>query len=303
MGNVTNRVAIVTGAGKGIGRSYALELASQGASVVINNRRHAGEEDEDTSAAMVVAEIRSMGGQAVVNYDSVECAESGQSMVNAAINEYGRVDIIVANAAMSQAASLSRLSLDDFKQIFDVSFLGTLHLIDAAWDIMKKQKYGRIITTTSSAGRYGNHGMAAYGSAKAAIEVLTRSLAFEGEKHNVKINAISPYAVTQMTAKHMSPDVAARFQPEGVTAMMGWLASEQCSVTGEVFVAAANRIRRAYNVETSSIAVDPHDVKASVDELFTLSGVSHPSSNSAFASLVKEVKYGQQEQTKINITL
>lgn len=193
---------------------------------------------------------------------------------------------------MSQATTFSRIELDDFKKIFDVSFHGTLHLLHAAWDVMKAQEYGRIITTTSSAGRYGNHGLSAYGSAKAAIEVLTRSLAFEGQKHNIKINAISPYALTQMTADYMSPEVAARFQAERVAPLVSWLASEECKVNGEVFVAAAGRIRRAYNVETQSLLVDESDIGSSVHALFNEVGEPHPNSNSAFASLVEEVEKG-----------
>ncbi len=292
MHNLSNRVAIVTGAGKGLGRAYALELARQGAAVVVNNRRHSGEKDEATSAGKLVAEIRSTGGRAIENYENVESPEAGQRMINAAISEFGHIDIIIANAAMTQAATFSRIGLDEFKKIFDVSFLGTLHLLHAAWGVMKARKYGRIITTTSSAGRYGNHGLSAYGAAKAAVEVLTRSLAIEGENHNIKINAISPYAVTQMTADHMSPEIAARFQPEGATALVSWLASEQCNVSGEVFVAAADRIRRAYNVETQSIAVEDGDIAASVDKLFSKVGVPHPNSNTAFASLVEEVEQG-----------
>lgn len=292
MKNLANRVAIVTGAGKGLGRAYALELANQGAAVVVNNRRHPGEADEDTSAAKLVAEIRAAGGRAVENYDAVESPEAGQRMIDAAISEFGQIDILVANAAMTQAATFSRTGLDEFKQIFDISFLGTLHLLHAAWDVMKAQKYGRIITTTSSAGRYGNHGLSAYGASKAAVEVLTRSLAFESKNYNIKVNAISPYAVTQMTEAHMSPEVAAKFQPEGVTAMLSWLASEQCSVSGEVFVAAAGRIRRAYNTETESIAVNEADVESSVNALFGKVGVPHPNSNTAFASLVREVEEG-----------
>ena len=290
--DLIDRVAIVTGAGKGIGRAYALDLAKRGAAVVVNNHRHVGEKDEETSAAKLVAEIRAAGGRAVENYDSVESAQAGHNMVNSAISEFGRLDIVIANAAMTQAATFSRIELDDFKQIFDVSFLGTLHLLHAAWDAMKEQQYGRIVTTTSSAGRYGNHGLSAYGSAKAAVEVLTRSLAFEGEKYNVKVNAVSPYALTQMTEAHMSADVAARFQADRITPLVSWLASEQCSVTGEVFVAAAGRIRRAYNVETESIALDQDDVKSSVNALFAKIGQPHPSSNTAFASLVKEVEKG-----------
>lgn len=292
MTDLANRVAIVTGAGKGLGRAYALELARCGAAVVVNNRRHPGEKDEETSAAKLVAEIRAAGGRAIENYENVESPEAGHGLVSAAISEFGRIDIVIANAAMSQAATFSKIELDHFKKIFDVSFLGTLHLLDAAWGPMKAQKYGRIITTTSSAGRYGNHGLSAYGAAKAAVEVLTRSLAFEGENYNIKINAISPYAVTQMTAAHMSPEVAAKFQPEGVTDLISWLASTECNVSGEVFVAAADRIRRAYSVETPSLPVNGSDVAASVQELFGQVGVPHPNSNTAFASLVTEVEQG-----------
>src|SRR5262249_21159717 len=143
---------------------------------------------------------------------------------------------------------------EDFRRIFDVAFFGALHLLQAAWPVMQAQGYGRIVTTTSSAGRFGNHGLSAYGAAKGAIESLTRTLAAEGARRNIKVNAISPYALSQMTADYLTRDLAERFGPEHVVPMVLWLASEHCGASGEVIVAGGGHFRRGYNVETSSVA-------------------------------------------------
>lgn len=153
MKDLTGRVAIITGAGKGLGRAYALALATHGAAIVVNNRRHPGERDEDTSASKVVSEIRAHGGQAVASFDAVERADAGQAMVDTALKAFGQIDIVIANAAVPQAMAFHKLTNVEFHRIFDVSFLGTLHLVQAAWPILRQQGYGRVITTTSSAGR------------------------------------------------------------------------------------------------------------------------------------------------------
>jgi NAD(P)-dependent dehydrogenase (short-subunit alcohol dehydrogenase family) len=283
------RVAIVTGAGKGLGRAYARALGARGASVVINNRRHPGERDEDTSAFAVAAAIRAAGGRAIPNYDEVEQASAGSRMVAAALSEFGRVDIVIANAAVPQAAQFHKLAAADFRHIFDVSFFGTLHVLQAAWPLMQNQGYGRVITTTSSAGRFGNHGLSAYGAAKGAIESLTRTLAAEGARRDIKVNAISPYALSQMTADYMAPEIAERFSPEQVVPMVLWLASEQCSANGEVIVAGGGRFRRGYSVETPSISGEDRPMAEVFGALKEHAGVGYRSSNAAFDSLLQEM--------------
>jgi NAD(P)-dependent dehydrogenase (short-subunit alcohol dehydrogenase family) len=283
------RVAIITGAGKGLGRAYACALGARGAAVVVNNRRHPGERDKDTSAFAVAAAIRAAGGRAIPNYEEVEQATAGSRMVAAALAEFGRLDIVLANAAVPQAAQFHKLTAADFRRIFDVGFFGTLHLLQAAWPLMQNQGYGRVITTTSSAGRFGNHGLSAYGAAKGAIESLTRTLAAEGARRDIKVNAISPYALSQMTADYMAPEIAERFSPEQVVPMVLWLASEQCSASGEVIVAGGGRFRRGYSVETPGVPGNGRSMAEVFSVISQQEGVGYLSSTAAFDTLLQEM--------------
>lgn len=284
------RVAIVTGAGKGLGRAYALELAARGAQVVVNNRRHPGEQDSGTSAQQTVDAIRGAGGAAIANFEAADAEGAGQRMVDQALEHFQRIDIVVANAAQSQASTFAKQTLGEFMQIFNVGFLGTLNLIHAAWPLLRAQRHGRVIATTSSAGRYGNHGLGAYAASKGAIEMLVRSLAAEGASAGVRVNAISPYAATQMTAAHLGPEVAACLVPQAVAPMVAWLASDDCTANGEVFVGGGGRFRRGFSVETDSVA--GADMEQVAQALATLPGKPHPSSNHAFATLVQELRDG-----------
>jgi NAD(P)-dependent dehydrogenase (short-subunit alcohol dehydrogenase family) len=272
-----------------LGRAYELAIAACGAAVVVNNRRHPGERDDETSAAKLAAEIRARGGQAVANFADVERPEAGQEMVDTAIREFGRLDIVIANAAVAQAATFHKLTNADFRRIFDVSFFGTLHLVQAAWPILRAQGYGRVIMTTSSAGRFGNHGLSAYGAAKGAIESLTRTLAAEGASRGIIVNAISPYAVSQMTADYMSGEMAERFSPEQVVPMVLWLAGEQCPANGEVIVAGGGQFRRGFSVETPSVAGERKPMGEVFDEMRKSSGRPFASSNAAFDSILQEL--------------
>ena len=281
-------VAIVTGGGKGLGRAYCEHLAASGFAVLVNNRRHAGETDADTSAGRVAAAIRANGGEAVANFDAVESEGAGERMVQHALQAFGRLDAVVANAALSQERSFHKLQLAEFRHAFDVSFLGTLQLVHAAWPVLKEQGYGRVIMTTSSAGRYGNHGLSAYAAAKGAIEALMRSLSEEGGRYGIRVNAISPYATTQMTEAHLDAALAVRMLPEHVAPVVGWLCGEQCDVNGEVLVAAGHRLRRAYPVETDSVAVQD-DVPQAIAALRALPGKAYASANASFATFAQEL--------------
>jgi len=285
---------IITGAGKGLGRVYAEYMAAEGAAIIVNNRRHPGQEDRNTSAFQVAEAIRRSGGSARENFDAVECPESGARMVQQALEHFGRLDAVIANAAIPQASTFSKTTLADYRMIVEVGFFGALHLVHAAWPIFQQNNYGRIITTTSSAGRYGNHGLAAYSAAKAAVEMLTRSLAAEGQNHGIKVNAISPYAYSQMTQDYLTPEIASLFRPEHVAPMVAWLASEHCLANGEVIVAGGGRFRRAYSVETSSVG--EKDMAASYRLMREELASAHPSSNAAFASLVREVTAAKAEE-------
>lgn len=285
--DLTGRVAIVTGAGKGLGRAYALELVRAGAAVLVNNRRHPGEADADTSAARVVAEIRAAGGKAIADHSPVEAPDSGIRMVAAARAAFGRIDIVIANAAAPQAASFHKLSLADFRAVFDVGFHGTLHLVHAAWPVLREQGYGRVIMTSSSAGRYGQHGLSAYGASKSALDSLVRTLASEGGSRNILVNAVSPYAVSQMTAAHIRGEMAQVFTPDRVASLVAWLASEECTVTGEVIVAGGGRFRLTETVETDSLSPEMGFADM-IERLARAPRRSHPNSNHAFDTLLVE---------------
>lgn len=286
--DLSGRVAIVTGAGKGLGRAYALALAARGASVVVNNRRHEGEDHEDTSAWSTVQAIRAAGGQAVTNFSPVEAEDSGLAMVDDALDAFGRLDIVVANAAAPQAAGFNKVSLAAFRQVFDVGFLGTLNLLHAAWPLFRDAGYGRIVTTTSSAGRFGQHGLSAYGASKAAVESLTRTLAAEGARSGVLANAVSPYALSQMTRGYMRSDMAERFTPDRVAPLVAWLSSQACTVNGQIIVAGGGRFRLARPVETLSRAGEEATFADLMADLADTPGRPFHSSNQAFDALLVE---------------
>jgi NAD(P)-dependent dehydrogenase (short-subunit alcohol dehydrogenase family) len=281
---LSERVVIVTGAGKGIGRAVSIQLARSGARVLVNNRRHPGESDTQTSAARVVAEIRAQGGQAEVNHDDATDPESGARMVAQAIGTWGRLDMVYANAAISQQAAFHTLSLNELRSIIDAGVVSTLSLLHAAWPVFRAQRYGRVLVSTSSAGRFGNHGLTAYAASKGAIESLMRSLALEGVRHGIQCNALSPYAHSQMTASHLPPAWADVLQPEALAHAVSWLLSPECTLNGQVLVAGGGRYARSWPVETPSVAGT--DMAQVWSELLDLQGQTHVDSVTAFQSFM-----------------
>lgn len=250
------RVAIVTGAGHGLGRAYSLYIANRGARVVVNNRRHAGEGPGETSAERTVAAIRAAGGEAVPNFDDVRDARSGERLVAQALDTWGRLDALVNNAGVDQHRTFHRLTLAEFADVFEPNFHGTLYATHAAYARMREAGFGRIVMSTSSAGLHGLHGLTAYAASKAALIALARSLAQEGASHNVYCNAVAPYATTRMTAAHASAEVAAELRAEWVAPLIAYLASEQCTLNGRTIVAGKGGFRRAATVEGVHIAYE-----------------------------------------------
>ncbi|KAI9008103.1 hypothetical protein BC832DRAFT_553111 [Gaertneriomyces semiglobifer] len=228
------KVAIVTGAGNGLGRAHALLLAKQGASVVVNDLGVStkGEGAELSPADKVVNEIRAAGGQAVANYDSVE---DGEKLVETALQAFGRIDIIVNNAGILRDKSFTRMTDNDWDLVQRVHLRGTYKVIKAAWPHMVKQKYGRIINTTSAVGLYGNFGQANYSAAKAGTVALSNTLALEGARSNIIVNTIAPNAGTRMTATVMPPEMVEALKPEYVSPLIAYLAHEATTETGGVF--------------------------------------------------------------------
>jgi NAD(P)-dependent dehydrogenase (short-subunit alcohol dehydrogenase family) len=224
----TGRVAIVTGAGGGLGRQHALALARRGAKVLVNDLGGsvAGEGGSVSAAQAVVEEIRAFGGEALANGASVTDAVAVQAMVQQAIEAWGRVDILVNNAGILRDKSFAKMDLSDFKLVVDVHLMGAVNCCKAVWPHMNEQKYGRIVMTTSSSGLYGNFGQSNYGAAKLALVGLMQTLSLEGAKNNIHVNALAPTAATRMTEGLMSADVLALLQPEAVVPAMLVLASE-----------------------------------------------------------------------------
>jgi len=224
----SGRVAIVTGAGGGLGRQHALALAARGAKVVVNDLGGAvdGSGGSSSAAQRVVAEIRATGGEAIANGASVTDFPAVQAMVQQAMDAWGRVDVLVSNAGILRDKSFGKMDLDDFRLVLDVHLMGAVHCCKALWPVMTQQKYGRIVLTTSSSGLYGNFGQANYGAAKMALVGLMQTLAIEGMKNDIRVNCLAPTAVTRMTEALFPPDMQQAFGPEAVVPAMLVLAAQ-----------------------------------------------------------------------------
>lgn len=223
------RVAIVTGAGGGLGKQHALALAKRGARVVVNDLGGArdGSGGSASAAQAVVDEIRAAGGEAIANHASVTDFDAVQAMVQEAMDAWGRVDILINNAGILRDKTFAKMELADFRLVLDVHLMGAVHCSKAVWPIMTAQKYGRIVMTTSSSGLYGNFGQSNYGAAKLALVGLMQTLALEGAKNDIRVNCLAPTAATRMTEDLMPAEVLRALQPEAVVPAMLVLASEQ----------------------------------------------------------------------------
>src|SRR6201997_3290504 len=249
-----DRVAVVTGGGRGLGRCYATLLASQGAKVVVNDPGGGltGDGTDGAPADDVVREIVAAGGQAVASTDSVSTAAGGKAIIDAALDMYGRIDIFIHNAGIVRRASLKEMSYEDFDAVLDVHLRGAFNVVQQAFPVMCEAGYGRIVLTSSIGGLYGNHGVASYAAAKAGVIGLSNVAALEGAAGGVKSQVIVPAAVTRM-AEGIDPSAYPPMGPELVAPAVGWLAHESCSVTGEVLIALAGRVARAVVTETPGV--------------------------------------------------
>jgi NAD(P)-dependent dehydrogenase (short-subunit alcohol dehydrogenase family) len=248
------RVAVVTGAGRGLGRSYAMLLASRGAKVVVNDPGGslAGEGMDAVPADHVVGEITAAGGQAAACTESVTTRDGGDAIIRTALEHYGRLDILIHNAGNVRRGSLKEMSHEDFDAVLDVHLRGAFNVVRPAFPVMCEAGYGRIVLTSSIGGLYGNHGVANYAAAKAGVIGLSNVAALEGEADGVICNVIVPAAVTRMAAG-IDTSAYPPMGPELVAPVVGWLAHETCSVTGEVFIALAGRVARAVIAESPGV--------------------------------------------------
>lgn len=248
------RVAVITGAGRGLGRLYALLLAARGAAVVVNDSGAglAGDGADTEPAHQVAEEIRAAGATAIASTESVATAAGGAAVVAAALEHFGRVDILIHNAGIVRRAPLSEMTETDFDTVLDVHLRGAFHVLRPAFAAMCEAGYGRVVLTSSIGGLYGNHGVANYAAAKAGIIGLSHVAALEGAPHNVTSNVIVPGALTRM-AEGIDTSAYPPMGPELVAPVVGWLAHETCSITGELVAAIAGRVARVVVAETPGV--------------------------------------------------
>jgi len=248
------KVAIVTGAGGGLGRQHALELARRGAKVVVNDLGGTldGSGGSSDAAAKVVDEIKAAGGEALANGSSVTDDAGVARMIAAAMDAWGRIDILIANAGVLRDKSFSKMEIADFEFVLGVHLMGTVKPVKAAWEIMKAQNYGRIVVTTSSSGLYGNFGQTNYGAAKLGIVGFMNTLKIEGQKNNIHVNAIAPVAATRMTEALMPPEILKRLQPQTVTPGVVFLCSEEAP-SGVILTAGGGAFAVSRIVETEGV--------------------------------------------------
>jgi NAD(P)-dependent dehydrogenase (short-subunit alcohol dehydrogenase family) len=240
-------VAVVTGAGGGLGKTYALELARRGARVVVNDLGGAvdGTGESPSAADVVVAEIESAGGEAVANYDSVSTAEGGGAVIQTAVDAFDGVDVVINNAGILRDRSFANMKITEIEAVLDVHLNGAFYVSQPAFRIMKDNGYGRFVFTASASGLFGNFGQANYGAAKLGLVGLSNVLAIEGEKYNIKSNAISPTARTRMTEDILGP-FNELVDPNQVTPMVVYLCSEANEHTHEIFTAGGGRYARVF---------------------------------------------------------
>ena len=271
------QVAIVTGAGGGLGRSHALELARRGAKVVVNDLGGAmdGTGGSSEAAEKVVSEIKESGGEAISNGGSVSDRNGAKSMVDDAMEAWGRVDILINNAGILRDKSFSKIDLDDFQVVVDVHLMGGVYCTHAVWPIMREQNYGRILMTTSPTGLYGNFGQTNYGAAKLAQVGFMNSLKIEGAKNNIHTNTIAPIAATRMTESLIPEAVHSKLAPESVTPAALFLVSEEAP-NGVIMQAEGGRFSVASIVENTGaqLGVDatPEDIASNYDMISDLEG-------------------------------
>ncbi|WP_296164930.1 SDR family NAD(P)-dependent oxidoreductase [uncultured Brevundimonas sp.] len=263
------RVAIVTGAGGGLGREHALALAKRGAKVVVNDLGGArdGSGASATAAEAVVAEIEAAGGAAIANTASVTDAAAVQAMVDEVIAKWGRVDILVNNAGVLRDKTFAKMDLEDFRFVVDVHLMGAVNCTKAVWEIMRTQNYGRIVMTTSSSGLYGNFGQSNYGAAKMALVGLMQTLSIEGAKNDIRVNCLAPTAHTRMTEDLGAALPLEKLGPDRVTPGLLYLVSDDAP-SRCILAAGAGGFERAYVTLTQGAFIDGDDAPEQVAARF-----------------------------------
>lgn len=288
------RVALVTGAGGGLGREYALLLAARGAHVVVNDigGQLDGTGADAGAAERVVGEIRSGGGSAVANRSSVTSVDGADEMVATAIDAFGSIDIVVNNAGIIRDRAFQNMSFEDQEAVLDVHLRGTFAVTRAAWPHMRERRYGRVLNTSSVSGLVGQFGQANYGAAKMGIAGLTRVLAIEGAARGIQVNAIAPSAATRMTIDVISEGAAQALHPAKVAPAVAWLLHEDCTVTGEIIAAGGGRVARYYIGQTRGAFRDsptPESVRDDWERVVDLEEAIIPKTSSDELVILQEM--------------
>jgi NAD(P)-dependent dehydrogenase (short-subunit alcohol dehydrogenase family) len=255
---VQDRVIVVTGAGGGLGREYALTLAKEGASVVVNDLGGSrdGTGAGHSMADEVVNEIKEAGGRAVANYDSVAESDGAQNIIKTALDEFGKVDGVVSNAGILRDGTFHKMEFANWDSVLKVHLYGGYNVIRAAWPHFREQSYGRIVVATSTSGLFGNFGQANYGAAKLGLVGLINTLAQEGAKYNIKANALAPIAATRMTQDILPPEVFEKLTPEYVAPVVGYLMSEEVADSASVFIVGGGKVQRTALFQNEGVTFD-----------------------------------------------
>lgn len=294
------QVAVITGAGGGLGRAYALEMARRGAKVVVNDlggSRDGTGSGSSRPADLVVAEIVAQGGQAVASYDTVTTPEGGEAVIKTALDHFGRVDILINNAGILRDRSFPKMDLESWQAVLDVHLNGAFHVTKPAFGVMKEQGYGRIIMTTSAAGLYGNFGQTNYSTAKMGLVGLMNTLKLEGRKHNILVNTLAPLAASRLTEDIMPPAIYQKMSPEFVVAIAMYLCSGLCRDSGLIFNAAAGFFSRAAVLTTTGVQLGDRlnppsleDIRDNWDRINSLATAAEiPEATGAVMALVTPV--------------
>jgi NAD(P)-dependent dehydrogenase (short-subunit alcohol dehydrogenase family) len=295
------RVAVITGAGGGLGKTYALLLASRGASVVVNDLGGSadGTGGGTSMADQTVKEIGEKGGKAVANYDSVSTPEGGEAIVRAAVENFGKVDIVINNAGILRDKSFAKLEPKDLEAVVDVHLKGAFFVSQPAFRAMKENNYGSFVFTSSGAGIFGNFGQTNYGAAKMGLVGLSNVLAVEGAKNNIKSNVIAPIAKTRLTETLLGP-MSAALDPNFVTPLVGYLVSEQCALTHEIFDVGGGRYARIFIglgkgwTTRKGKVPSPEEIAANLNQIRTTEGYTIPDSIAGEMQAIAESLKAQQ---------
>ncbi|MCP4670714.1 MAG: SDR family NAD(P)-dependent oxidoreductase, partial [Desulfobacula sp.] len=265
-----DRVAVITGAGAGLGRTYALELAKRGAKVVVNDYGTAFDgtgKGSFSPAQKVVDKIKKAGGLAVANYDNVASVKGGENIIKTAVDAFGTIDILINNAGILRDKSIVKMEPEQWQAVLDVHLAGSYNVTRPAFKIMKEKGYGRIIMTTSAAGLYGNFGQTNYSSAKLGLVGLMNTLKLEGQKYDIKVNTVAPLAASRLTEGIMPPDIFEKSKPEFVMPMVLYLCSKQCPVTGNIYNAGMGFFNRAAVCTGSGALIKGKDGIVNADDI------------------------------------